>query len=173
MITGILLKLKPKSLNLMPFGINVTFEDYGYKKLMELKKIIIAIMGPITNIIIAIIIFFLHINTNIKEMIFYSNILIAIFNLIPIYPLDGGQILKGIIKLKYNSEEADDKVNKISNILIVLLTALSSIGILYLKNISILFILVYLWIIVIRENKRYSIKKGVYKILRKNNGSFF
>ena len=34
MVTGILLKLKPKSLNFMPFGISITFESYEYKRLI-------------------------------------------------------------------------------------------------------------------------------------------
>ena len=166
MLAGIALKLKPKSLSLMPLGISITFEDYGYKKLMEIKKIIIALAGPITNILIAVLAVFLHIKN--QEVIIYSNILIAIFNLIPLYPLDGGRILKGIIRLKYSKEEAEDKTNKISNILIILLTAISSIAILYLKNIAILFILIYLWVMAINENKKYSIKKAIYKALQKN-----
>ena len=34
---GLLLKLKPKKLSIMPFGLAVTFESYEYKKLMEVK----------------------------------------------------------------------------------------------------------------------------------------
>ena len=41
MLAGMLLGLKPKSLNFMPFGISVTFETYGYKRLIEIKKILI------------------------------------------------------------------------------------------------------------------------------------
>lgn len=164
MLAGIILKLKPKSLNLMPFGVSVTFEDYTYKKLIEIKKIVIALAGPLTNIIIAI----LGIIFNFKEIIIYSNILISLFNLIPLYPLDGGRILKGVIRIKLNKEEADNIINKISNILIILFTAISSIAILYLKNIAIVFILVYLWIIIIKENKKYRIKKMMYDVLQKN-----
>lgn len=169
MLAGILLKLKPKSLNFMPFGISIVFETYEYKKLIEVKKIIIALAGPLTNLIICLITAFLHINVRTKELIMYSNILIAIFNLIPLYPLDGGRILKGLIRLKHNEMTADDKINKISNILIIILTMLSSIIILYLKNIAILFVLIYLWIIVINENKKYNLKKRMYKMLQKDN----
>lgn len=168
MISGILLKLKPKTLHFMPTGISVTFETYGYEKLIEIKKIIIALAGPITNLIICTVTNFLTIDISLKNTIIYSNILIAIFNLIPIYPLDGGRFLKSLIKLKTKSIEADKIVNKISNITIILLTAISSVAILYLRNIAILIIILYLWIIIIKENKKYNIKMKVYKIIQKN-----
>lgn len=155
----------------MPFGLAVTFESYGYRKLVETKKILIAFAGPLTNILISIITLFVHIDESLKQTIIYSNILVAFFNLIPIYPLDGGRILKGFIKLKYkNIMVADSVVNKISNILAIVLTAISSILILYLKNISIFLVIVYLWIIVIKENKRFDLKKKVNDIILEQNG---
>ena len=132
LIAGILLKLKPKSLNFMPFGISITFETYKYNKLVEIKKIIIACAGPLTNIIICLITSLLNIDNNTKEIIMYSNILIALFNLIPLYPLDGGRILKGIARLKYEEMKADEIINIISNTLIIILTITAATGFLNL-----------------------------------------
>lgn len=169
MFAGIILKLKPKSLSFMPFGISITFETYEYEKLIEIKKILIAIAGPLTNLIVCIITVFLHIEDKTKELIIYSNILIGLFNLIPLYPLDGGRILKGIIRLKHKKIQSDRIVNKISNILIIVLTAIASIMILYLKNIAILFVIIYLWMIIIKENKKYNMKIRTYEILQKGS----
>ena len=168
---GLLLKLKPKSLSFMPLGINITFEAYGYKKLLEKKKIILALAGPLTNFLIAIFITIFHIEQSLKELIGYSNILIGIFNLIPVYPLDGGRILKGIIRSKFSEIKSEEIVNKISNFTIILLTTVSSITILYFKNLAMLLILAYLWIIVIKENRKYSMKKKIYTVLQKTNES--
>ena len=169
LVAGLLLKLKPKTLSLMPLGIRVTFEDYEYKKLIEMKKITLALAGPLTNFLIAIFTVILPIDMHLKETIIYSNILIGTFNLIPLYPLDGGKILKGLIRLKYSSQRTDKLINRISNLTIIFLTAISSIAILYLKNIAIIFILVYLWVMVIKENKIYNIKKKMYETIEKTN----
>ena len=161
MLTGICLKLKPKELMLMPFGISIIFEGYGYNKLLETKKILVALGGPIINLTIALITYFLHIDLEVK-------------NLIPLYPLDGGRILKGLLRKKLSIKKTDSIINRISNIIIIMLTVVSSIAILYLKNIAILFLMIYLWIIVIKENKRYNIKKTMYEILQTNdkNGKY-
>ena len=79
MLAVLLLKLKPKTLSLMPFGISITFEAYGYKKLIEIKKIIVALAGPATNFLIAVLVALLHIDTNLKHTIIYSNVLIYFY----------------------------------------------------------------------------------------------
>lgn len=176
MLAGIILGFKPNSLEIMPLGLSIGFENKleNYNKkikkgtLLTLKKIIIAISGPITNLIFIILflifpISFFGIN---RELVLYANILIAIFNLIPIYPLDGGRIVKGILNILFGRKEAYRYSYMISNITISVLTAISSIVILYLKNIAILFILAYLWYLVIVENKRYKTKKEIYEKIK-------
>ena len=87
--------------------------------------------------------------------------------MIPMYPLDGGRILKSLLKLKYDTYFTDMIINKISNIILIIITAISSILILYFQNIAILLIDIYLWVIIINENKKYNIKKKLYDIIQK------
>ena len=181
--------IKPKKINIMPFGLSLAFntniEEYNKKykqaNLLTIKKLIITIAGPLVNCIIAIIFiiwdipFFgisgtvapIGIEGTIREYIIYSNIIIAIINLIPIYPLDGGRIAKYILEIIYGKKVAYNYINIISNVTISLITIASSFAILYLKNIAILVILGYLWYLVLKENKIYKNKKYLYELLER------
>lgn len=175
LICGLALGLMPKSLKIMPLGISIEFSviynDYNKKikkaNLLIIKKMIIAIAGPITNILIAIVCIFLkkYIDPFICTKIIYSNILIAIFNFIPIYPLDGGRFIQSLIHILKGNKQAMEYTNYISNICIILITMLASIGIYYYRNIAILLVIIYLWTLIIIENKKYSAKKRIYKII--------
>lgn len=173
MLVGILLGFKPVKLEIMPYGLSVGFEvkceDYNKKikkgNMLSIKKLIIALAGPITNLIITII--FLLFNITFlgieRELVIYSNILIGIFNLIPIYPLDGGRIIKNILHIIVGLKKSYEYTEQISKITICLLTAICSIVILYIRNIAILIILAYLWYLVITENRKYKKKKKLYE----------
>ena len=175
LICGLLLGFKTKSLKIMPLGISIEFSvihtDYNKKvrnaNILAVKKMILALAGPITNLIIVGIctIFSNYISIHLCEQIIYVNLLIAIFNLLPIFPLDGGRLLKALIHILKGKRKALDYTNTISNLSIIFITMLASIGIYYFKNIAILFIVIYLWGLIIIENKKYSIKKRIYKII--------
>ena len=174
-LTGIILGFKPKNIEVLPIGISACFymqcDDYNkkinYANRFVLKKVIISCAGPITNFIIAIIFYFFDFSIfNIsREFIIYTNLIIGIFNLIPIYPLDGGRIIKNILHIKIGLKESYKYTKIIANLSIIILTIFSSMAILYLKNISIVLILIYLWGIVIIQNKKYESKINIYNML--------
>lgn len=172
LLAGLLLKLKPRKLEINPFGLAVIFEEFGSKNnSFEWKKVIISLAGPLTNLLIMLIVIFINpqIEQITKEIIIYANILIIAFNLLPIYPLDGGRILKGILYIYKGRNASDNISNKIANIGAIMLTFAGSIAIYYFKNIAILLMLAYLWALVIKENKKYALKEKVEKIISQNS----
>ena len=172
-LTGIILGFKPKNIEVLPIGISACFymqcDDYNkkinYANRFVLKKVIISCAGPITNFIIAIIFYFFDFSIfNIsREFIIYTNLIIGIFNLIPIYPLDGGRIIKEIINIRSGMKKSYCYINKISNITMIILMVISSILLLYVHNIAILIILAYLGYLVIKQNRIYEIKSRLIK----------
>lgn len=160
LVVGLAVGMKPEKFEIMPYGVSVAFkitpQDFNVKikkgNIFELKKIIVALAGPITNAIILIICMNINIPIFLGLMIIYSNFLLIIFNLLPIYPLDGGRILKGILHIFCGRIKAEDYINKISIITTILLTIIASISILYLKNIAIFIIMMYVWYIVIKQD---------------------
>ena len=198
LLTGIILGYKIKTLKLEVIGMSMEFyekeqkirtnlnckniqsksKSHKTKKLNfvkfkesnkdNIKKIIILFMGPISNLIIASVFAILE-----MPVIVYINIIIAIFNLLPISPLDGGQILNRILRIIYGNKEAYRITNSLNTIIMSVITAISSILILYLKNISIVIILIFMWYLVFKENQKYNeiqkYFKCVHKLDKKSN----
>ena len=173
-LAGILMGMNPEKLEIMPFGLSVSFktkiDDYNKKigktNLLEIKQIFVALAGPLINLLVILIVAFLKIDTSIKQLILYSNILILLFNLLPIYPLDGGRILKGILSIILGKKNSKRIVNETAIISTIVLTAIASIAIYLLENISIFLIVMYIWIIVIREDKKYKFNCKIYEMIK-------
>lgn len=71
----------------------------------ERDSIQIVAAGPISNLLLAIISFGLYVGTGIPflaEMV-VVNIILFIFNILPIYPMDGGRILRSFLMMKMPS----------------------------------------------------------------------
>ena len=171
LIAGILMGMKPEKLEIMPFGVSISFKinvkEYNKKikkgNALEIKKIVVALAGPITNLIIILITYNLKLEMIRSLMIIYTNFLIMLFNLLPIYPLDGGRILKGILHINSGKIKAEKYMNDISNITMIVITAVSSILVLYIQNISIVLIDLYLVYLVVKENLKYRRKMVLFE----------
>lgn len=159
----------------MPIGFGISFrvdtENYNKKilkaNLLTVKKIIIALAGPLINLIFIFIFIILEYILKIEiNTLIYVNILIFIFNMMPIYPLDGGRILKNILYIFFGKLKALQIINVVSKIIAFILTFLIVFISIFYKNISYIFVLIYIWIIVIKASKICNMKIKMYKILK-------
>lgn len=160
-ITGVILGLKIKKININVLGLSIEFENYGKERINN--KIIIDMAGPVINIISFIIAVILK-----KEEIVYINILLAIINLLPIYPLDGGRIVKNLLLKKHNYKQVVGYTEKISKNTLIIITAVSSLIILYIKNFGIFLAIIYLWSIALTEWRKNQIIKRAFQAIQNN-----
>lgn len=168
LITGLCLSFKPSILEVKPIGFSISFinsiEDYNKKilksNILELKKIIIYIAGPLINFILAIVFFF-------KMDLLYVNVLLAIINLIPIYPLDGGRILKSMLCIFGGRKKAYRITETVSTISLSLLLFGCGLAVLYVHNWGLVFIMGYLCYVKIQASLYMKRRMKLYDLIKK------
>lgn len=176
LLAGLLLGMKPEKMEIMPYGVSISFkltpEDYNKKvrrgNQLELKKIVVALAGPVTNFIIILIIWQLKVNIFLGLIMLYSNLLLILFNLLPIYPLDGGRVIKGILHIFLGKMKAEKYCNHISFITLMIVTFISSIAVYQAENIAIFLIVLVLWGIFIKEDRIYAKRNKIYNLVKKS-----
>ena len=176
LIAGLALGMKPEKIEIMPFGFSLSFKtnvkDFNKKikkgNMLGIKKIIVAFAGPLTNLIIILITSYINIDIIKQLMIIYTNFLIFAFNLIPIYPLDGGRILKEFLHINIGIQKTEKIIFLISNIVLWVVSILIIILAIYTKNLAYVLVIGYLWLLAIKENLIYKRKQLIYKKILEN-----
>lgn len=150
---AVLLKVKIKEIVFLSIGMNAQYEE----NISSIKEFLIAIAGPIASLNLAI---FLY-----NESFIMMNIIILITNMIPIYPLDGGRILR-IILIKILGYKNGIKIyGIILRILICVLIIITIIFTVYLKNYYFLFFSIYIFLLVDKEIKKERIKLIINELI--------
>lgn len=132
--SAIILKWNIEKIVILPFGAITIFNEKINKPLKE--ELLIAIFGVIYQTIF----YFLLTLLNIKEEIFVIHYFILIFNLLPIYPLDGFKIFNIIFNYLFSF-----KLSHIISLIISLIFLI--ISLIVLKENLILFLILILYII--------------------------
>ena len=149
-------KIITKSITLLPIGGLAQMEKLPEKPVQELW---VAIAGPLVNIVIAILLgIYLYSTGSIPDVLdveelqiltgnsfilnlFFANIVLAIFNLIPAFPMDGGRVLRALLAFRYNRSKATKIAAGIGQFLAILFVLIG-----FFANIFLVFIGVFIFI---------------------------
>lgn len=163
-LIGSFLGHKIKKIKMLPIGFYIEYKNYG--KISFFSNLIVLFSGPLCNVILCII--FFNIKIKISEEILLTNIFLAIFNLLPIYPLDGENILEICLKKIYGYEKGLKFSFFISKTLLCAFTFLYSLIIVKVKNISILFCILFLWYKNFEKERQINFIQKAYKVIEKS-----
>ncbi len=165
LFVGIMIGGKPRKLNLNPLGVSLEFYSYGKNKLIY--KLLFYLAGPLINFFIALIFMYLGGLKDEYEKIVYTNLAICIFNLIPILPLDGGKILKEILRVILGIGPSNKFMIVFSKCFLFAITFIYSIIIVKVKNVYLLALIVYLWYLYHIEENKYNIFKKASESIKR------
>ncbi|MBD3107843.1 M50 family metallopeptidase [Bacillus sp. AGMB 02131] len=97
-------KWRIKSITLLPFGGVLDTEEHGNRPLKE--DLMVILFGPIQHLVLFLLVYLAYISGvadyETYVTFLYINSTICLFNLLPIWPLDGGKLLFLLFSLKYS-----------------------------------------------------------------------
>lgn len=125
-LTAYILGYKIVKINIFPCGLLTTFNMKINDSI--LKNLLIALSGPLFQII----------TYKIIKKYYFIHIFLLIFNLLPIYPLDGSKILTSLLYLLFPFKKTINILFIISNILLIIILTYFTI------NFNLLYIIIFL-----------------------------
>ena len=125
-----------RSIILLPIGGVTLMEDPGASKPDPARDIRIAVAGPLLNLIIAAIAGAIILSfapqvklwsqpyvhaTNLPRSLFWGNLFLGAFNLLPAYPMDGGRILRALLAERMDYVHATRRAVTVGQVFAMLL----------------------------------------------------
>ncbi len=141
-VVALVLKIDIQEIILLPIGVNAKYSD----NIPYIKELIISLAGPLAS--------FLFASIFKNEIYSYMNICIGIFNLIPVYPFDGGKIIRNFLRILLKENIAKKISNNIAKMFVSILTIIALTLVAFFRNYYAIIITLYIFTVAIDEMKK-------------------
>jgi Zn-dependent protease/CBS domain-containing protein len=171
--------IKVRRITLLPIGGVASMEEIPKKPYQEL---LISLAGPLSNILIVIIFYFplmlllgketlmypLRVitgqanfagNFNVLAHIYWINLVLAVFNMLPAFPMDGGRVMRAILSYRMSYQDATHIAVRMGHIFALLF---GYIGIVY-GHIFLLIIAVFIYMAASSEGIQVDVQETMRK----------
>ena len=168
-------KVKTKDIILLPIGGMARFKKIPEEPAAEF---FIALAGPAVNAILALLLFGLLAGLGhppqfpeklslvsgefaLLQNLFWANALLAAFNLVPAFPMDGGRVLRGLLGFRMNHEKATTITAEVGQALGIVFVILG-----FMYSLGLLFIGIFVFLGASAESSRESMQSSLrsYKV---------
>lgn len=109
-------KWRLKQIQLLPFGGVAELEEHGNKSLKE--ELLVVVAGPVQHVWMMGFAYILHaagwLGEDLYQFFLWNNVIILSFNLLPIWPLDGGKIVLNVLSHQLPYLQAHEKMMRVS-----------------------------------------------------------
>ena len=157
--------IKTRDITLYPIGGVASLERIPDDPKQEL---IVALAGPAVNVVLAAILYLIlqeippmdvlsHIDTvgtRLLQELLVINVILAVFNMIPAFPMDGGRVLRAILKMFLSPVQATNIAASLGQMFAFLLGFLGLMG----GNPFLIFIAFFVWMAAAQEAQMAMIK---------------
>ena len=158
LISAAAIGLKIDKIVFYPYGVNLKLKNKIVNSIAD--EIILYLAGPLVNCLFALIAIVLYkiYRQPWQQYLYVANIMLFVLNMLPIYPLDGGIILKKLLSYFWGNKAANKIMLIISSVLVAGFVFLS-IYFIYITefNFSVIFLTVFLLCSMFTQNEKYDV----------------